>query len=243
MATKKGAKKGAASKKSTSSKKASSAAQPDSTEAAGQSNLDMQIDLTQMATASGQTVDQHPRPISPSLIFAQPLTLILPDECGTGTFTCQRSSIATTGSNNDETDFPNRIGNYHKGLPHDGLGEVIPAAYQTLLDATVTPTPGEFPAIRTTIGANCGRKLTNPQSGLATDREGPTPSNMKMRSAPKVNSREEAAEAVELYWMALLRDVPFTQFTNNNLVETAAAELSGLTDFTGPKIGGRVTPE
>ena len=58
---------------------------------------------------------------------------------------------------------------------------------------------------------------------------------MRMRSAPKVNSKEEAAEAVELYWMALLRDVPFTQFTNNNLVETAAAELSGLTDFTGPK--------
>jgi hypothetical protein len=243
MATKKGAKKGAASKKSISSKKASPAAQPDSTGAAGQPGLDMQIDLTQMATASGQTVDQHPRPISPSLIFAQPLPLILPDECGAGTFSCQRSTIATTGSNNDETDFPNRIGNYHKGLPHDGLGEVIPAAYQTLLDATVSPTPGEFPAIRTTIGANCGRKLTNPQSGLATDREGPTPSNMKMRSAPKVNSREEAAEAVELYWMALLRDVPFTHFTNNNLVETAAAELSGLTDFTGPKIGGKVTPE
>lgn len=243
MATKKGSKKGSASKKSTGSKKASPAAQTGSTGAAGQPALDMNVDLTQMATAPGQTVDQHPRPISPSLIFPLPLPLILLDECGAGTFSCQRSSISTTGSNNDETDFPNRIGNYHKGLPHDGLGEVVPAAYQTLLDATLTPTPGEFPAIRTTIGDNCGRKLTNPQSGLATDREGPTPSNMKMRSAPKVNSREEAAEAVELYWMALLRDVPFTQFTNNNLVETAAAELSSLTDFTGPKIGGKVTPE
>lgn len=243
MVTKKSAKKGVAAKKSASSRKVSSAAQPESTDAAAQFGLDMQVDLTEMATASGQTVDQHPRPISPSLIFPVPLPPIVLDECGAGSFTCQRSTIATTGSNNDETDFPDRIGNYHKGLPHNGLGEVVPAAYQTLLDATVTPTPGEFPAIRTTIGANCGRKLTNPQSGLATDREGPTTSNMKMRSAPKVNSREAAAEAVELYWMALLRDVHFTQFANNDLVETAAAELSGLTDFTGPKIGGRVTPE
>jgi hypothetical protein len=246
MATQKGAdrsaKKRATAKKSTG-EKASRAATLGLPGTAGQLDLDRKIDLTEMTTASGQTVDQHPRPISPSLIFPPPLPPIPLDECGAGTFSCQRSSIATTGSNNDETDFPNRIGNYHKGLPHDLLGEVIPAAYQTLLDATVTPTPGEFPFIRTTIGANCGRKLTNPQAGLATDREGPITSNMKMRSAPKLNSREEAAEAVELYWMALLRDVPFTQFTNGNLVEIAAGELSSLTDFTGPKVGGKVTPE
>ena len=244
MATKKGAKKGAASKKSTRGKEASPADQPSSTGVAVQPDLDMKIDLMATATASGQSVDQHPRPVSTPLIFPPlPLPPILLDECGAGTFTCQRSNISTTGSNNDETDFPNRIGNYHKGLPHNGLGEVMPLAYQSLLNATTTPTPAEFPLIRTTIGANCGRKLTNPQSGLATDLEGPNPSNMRMRSAPKVNSTETAAEAVELYWMALLRDVPFTHFTNNNLVETATAELSSLTDFTGPKIGGKVTPE
>lgn len=244
MATKKGSKKAAAgASKQTARGKAATAAKPDLIDAKGQPDLDMKVDLMATATASGQTVDQHPRPVSTPLIFPLPLPPILLDECGAGAFTCRRSSISTTGSNNDETDFPNRIGNYHKGLPHNGLGEVIPAAYQTLLNATTTPTPAEFPLIRTTIGANCGRKLTNPQSGLATDLEGPNPNNMRMRSAPKVNSKETAAEAVELYWMALLRDVPFTQFTNNNLVETAAAELSGLTDFTGPKVGGRVTPE
>ena len=244
MATKKSSKKSAAGvRKQSAPGKEASAAKPDVATTTGQPDLDMKIDLTKMATAPGQTVDQHPRPISPSLIFPLPFPALLLDECGAGAFNCPRSNITTTGSNNDETDFPNRIGNYHKGLPHDGLGEVIPAAYQTLLNATTTPTPAEFPLIRTTIGANCGRKLTNPQSGLATDLEGPVTSNMRMRSAPKVNSKEAAAEAVELYWMALLRDVPFTEFTNNNLVETAAAELSGLTDFTGPKVGGKVTPE
>src|SRR5207302_10833732 len=47
---------------------------------------------------------------------------------------CKASTIQTTGSNGDETRYPNRIGNYHKGLPHDGFGEVDLAAYSTLLN-------------------------------------------------------------------------------------------------------------
>ena len=235
MAIKKDAKR-ARDKKSTRDRESSPSG------GAGRPEVDRKTDLTEMTTAPGQTVDQHPRPLSP-LIFPVPLTPTSLDECGAGKFACRRSNISTTGPNNDETEFPNRIGNYHKGLPHDSLGEVKPAAYTTLLNATTTPTPAEFPLIQTTIGANCGRKLTNPQSGLATDLEGPNPSNMRMRSAPKVNSKEAAAEAVELYWMALLRDLPFTQFTNNNLIETAATELSSLADFTGPKIDSKVTSQ
>jgi hypothetical protein len=37
--------------------------------------------------------------------------------------------------------------------------------------------------------------------------------------------------------------VPFTQFSSNGTVAQAAAELSAMTDFTGPKVGGQVTPE
>lgn len=88
MATKKGAKKGAASKKSTRSKEASPAAQPGSPGAAGQPDLDMKIDLMEMTTAPCQTVDQHPRPVIPPL-FVTPLPFppIRLDECGAGTFT------------------------------------------------------------------------------------------------------------------------------------------------------------
>ena len=51
-------------------------------------------------------------------------------------------------------------------------------------------------------------------------------------------------EAVELYWEAYLRDVPFTDYnTGNTIVMQACAELSSLTDFQGPKIGGVVTPQ
>jgi membrane-associated phospholipid phosphatase len=87
-----------------------------------------------------------------------------------------------------------------------------------------------------------GRKYTNPQAGLSTDQEGPDPDKMRMLQAPKVDSLETAAEAVELYWMALLRDVTFTQFDTAPAVATAAAELAGLTEFTG-KVNNTVTPQ
>jgi hypothetical protein len=93
------------------------------------------------------------------------------------------------------------------------------------------------------IQLGLGRKLTNPQAGLATDPEGPDPKDLKILAAPSLDSAEEAAEGVELYWMALLRDVSFTDFATNADVAAAATELSGLKDYTGPKIGGKVTPQ
>jgi hypothetical protein len=48
---------------------------------------------------------------------------------------------------------------------------------------------------------------------------------------------------VELYWMALLRDIRFTSYGGSFLADRAAKELSGLTDFRGPKINGRVTSQ
>src|SRR5918999_314332 len=186
-------------------------------------------------------LDRHPRPVAQLTTIAPPLAQARAAEAERADLqqpACTRSRISTTGSNGDERDFPNFIGNYHKGLPHDNFGEVNPAAYKSLLKALNQPTQANFAAIQLGLG----RKLTNPQSGLATDLEGPDPKNMRMRSAPKLNSAEEAAEAVEDYWMALLRDVPFTQYDTNAQVAGAAQELSGLTDFTGPKAGGSVTP-
>src|SRR5215471_18228868 len=41
---------------------------------------------------------------------------------------------------------------------------------------------------------------------------------------------------VELYWAALLRDVPFTSYSTNAMAQAAAAELNGLPGYTGPRI-------
>ncbi|MBA4182402.1 MAG: vanadium-dependent haloperoxidase [Acidobacteria bacterium] len=190
-------------------------------------------------------IDQHPRPA---------LRTAFVRELGMGeslsavpavTSHCTKSTINTTGSNEDENNLVDShgdktyIGNFHKGLPHNAFGEVDPTAYQSLLTALSSKTQADFAAI--TLGG--GRKLINPQAGLAKDTEGPGPNKMKMRSAPKLISAEAAAEAVELYWMALLRDVPFAIFNSSSKVADAVQELSGLTDFTGPKAGGHVTPQ
>lgn len=156
---------------------------------------------------------------------------------------CTASKISSKGPNGDESDFPDRIGNFHKGLPHNDLGEVDPAAYDTLLDATSPPPPASPPSEFQAITLGLGRKLTNPQAGLANDLEGPDPEDLEMRSPPSVDSAEAAAEAVELYWMALLRDVPFESFPADAEVARAAEELSGLDEFTGPKAEGAVTPQ
>jgi hypothetical protein len=38
-------------------------------------------------------------------------------------------------ANGDEQKYPNFIGSYHKGLPHNAIGEVTPSAYQAFLNA------------------------------------------------------------------------------------------------------------
>jgi hypothetical protein len=63
--------------------------------------------------------------------------------------------------------------------------------------------------------------------------------------APPLASAQRAGEAVELYWKALLRDVPLSEFrndTSNADVLAAVDELNKLSAFDGPKAGGRITP-
>ncbi|ROP37531.1 vanadium-dependent haloperoxidase [Saccharothrix texasensis] len=139
--------------------------------------------------------------------------------------------------NGEEGDYP-YVANYGKGLPHDEAGEVRPEAYNTLLRALSTGRNEDFERIP--LGR--GVKLTNPQAGLAFDLEGPDPQSLLLPPAPRIDSARNSAEAVELYWMALTRDVPFEQYDRHPLIAQAAQELSRLSDYRAPKVDGRVTP-
>lgn len=141
-------------------------------------------------------------------------------------------------NNGDDDRYASKIGSYSKGLPHNQLGEVDLAAYATLARARETQNPADFEAI--TLGL--GRKLTSPQAGLAMDLEGPDSHHLTLPPAPQLASAEAAGEAVELYWMALARDISFTDYGTHPLLAVAAKDLSSLSDFRGPKEGGRVTP-
>ena len=140
--------------------------------------------------------------------------------------------------NNDEEIYPNKLGSYSKGLPHNNDGTVVASAYDALVNAINSGRPADFDAIP--LGGDRG--LTNPQSGLAFDMEGPDAHALIQPPAPAFASREQAAEISENYWMALLRDVPYSQYAANPIANAAAADLTLYgSDFKGPKIGGAVT--
>ncbi|MGH9835269.1 MAG: vanadium-dependent haloperoxidase [Blastocatellia bacterium] len=141
--------------------------------------------------------------------------------------------------NGDDALYPNKIGSHTKALPHNQLGEVDQDAYATLTRARETRNPALFDEIKLGLG----RKLTSPQAGLAMDLEGPDSHHVTMPPAPRFASAEAAGEAVELYWMALARDVNFTDYNSNPIIARAAQEISTLSDFRGPRAGGQVTPD
>ena len=103
---------------------------------------------------------------------------------------------AVQAANGEEDEYPRRIGNYSKGLPHDELGHVDPAAYTCLRRALASGRPEDFEKIP--LGCPCGRRLTNPQAGLAFDLQGTDAQASCLRPAPRLDSAEKSAEAAEL---------------------------------------------
>ena len=158
--------------------------------------------------------------------------------------------VPTHPTNGDETLYPNKIGSYTKALPHNDFGEVNLPAYGTLLTAVNSGRPADFDAIQLGLG----RHLVNPQSGLAFDLEGTDSHQLSIPAIssgvpvaipppPALASAEIAGEAVELYWMALLRDVNFNDYPTNTLAAAAIANLNALSNFKGPKQSGQVTAQ
>lgn len=133
------------------------------------------------------------------------------------------------------------IGSFHKSLPHNEFGEVNssfpgdPPAYATaftaLTTATASPTGAPFqnvpPVVPRPKGPRPTAPLTNPTAGLASDQLIGHPSTYTMPPAPRVLSDAAAAEMVELYWMALLRDVPFNHFDAHPDVAAAVTDING----------------
>ncbi len=150
-------------------------------------------------------------------------------------------AFPTQTPNDDENMFANRIGNFHKGLRHNNFGEVIPASYDTMLKALKPPRDtDDFEKIDLSPGAD---RLTSPQAGLAGEHLGPDPRALVLPPAYSVDSAEEAAEAGELYWMALLRDVPFTRFDSDERIAAAAEDLSNFSKSDVIHPSGTVTSD
>lgn len=141
--------------------------------------------------------------------------------------------------NGDECLYANKIANFSKGLLHNPLGEADLNSYNMYLKALSTGRVTDFVSIP--LGGPV--KLANPQAAYAYDFFGADSHKLSLAAPPTFNSAWQAGELAELYWQALTRDVPFSEFSSNPLTKTAASELSGLSDFRGPKAQGAVTTE
>src|SRR2546429_9629043 len=111
-------------------------------------------------------------------------------------------------NNGDEDLFSNKIGNYSKGLPHNNLGEVDLAAYNSYLAAIRSGLPSDFESI--ILGGNT--KLTDPQCGLAFAMEGMDAGNSFEPPCPAVASQERADEAGGKHWVGPPPGGPFYDY-------------------------------
>jgi len=79
-------------------------------------------------------------------------------------------------------------------------------------------------------------KFTSPLAGAAIEAHGPDPKTLEMLPAPGIRSLTTLAEMVELYWMALLRDVPLLAFQEHgrvidDRVDSAVDTVKALYDY------------
>jgi hypothetical protein len=147
--------------------------------------------------------------------------------------------VPNHSNNGDEALYPSRIANFTKGFAHNTFGEVDPNVYASYLAAVKTGKRADFDAL--TMGGT--EPLVDPQAGLAYDLETYDVSQNSIPPFDNLNSPGLAAQIVELYWLALARDVPYSEFGSDATIAAAASELSGLAAYSGPKVDGNVTPQ
>jgi hypothetical protein len=154
-----------------------------------------------------------------------------------------RVTPAMNVNNGDESRYPDKGGTYTKGLPHDSFGRVDLRAYQTFKTALASGRFSDFENI--TMGGT--RTLNGPQGGLAFELEALDNVQFgqpEVRPAPLIAGDQTGTELLEHYWGSLLRDVAFTDYGSSPLAAMAAAELSALPTYLGPRNSrGQVTTD
>ncbi|MBA2307295.1 hypothetical protein H0W26_04145, partial [Candidatus Dependentiae bacterium] len=145
--------------------------------------------------------------------------------------------------------------NFSKGLEHDPVTGLLTAKgqenYKKLVKAIFSGRQADFNAIQRSPGS---LKFVNPQGAYTFSLAGVDSAAIPLPFAPHLSSPEMAANHLELYLMALCRDVSFNEYGTGNgtdanglggsLTGDAAAYLQSLgSTYTGPRNAqGLVTP-
>src|SRR5208283_4127867 len=160
----------------------------------------------------------------------------------------QKINVGDLPDNGDSQRFTDFSGNWSKCLQHTALGIPSSAAWLSLISALSTGRFSDFENILVGNpgGTNFTATLNGPQGALAFDLEGLDSHATVIPPAPSVASAQTAAEQVEHYWAALLRDVNFTDYPTSSLAAQAAADLNSLSFVKSSKnkeIPYLVTPQ
>ncbi len=150
-----------------------------------------------------------------------------------------KAPVVPLAVNGDEAAYPNGIATFTKSLPHDDNGIADPAALQAMLNACQQGTSQAFED----VPEGGLLQFKNPMAAFAYTLEGPDSHDHYLPPPPTIASAEQASEAAEVYWQGLLRDVPFSQYASDPVVQAACDDLNRFTDFRGPRLGGLVTPQ
>ena len=139
-------------------------------------------------------------------------------------------NVGELPDNGDAERFTDFSGSWSKCLPHPYLGIVNRASWQSLVYALQTGRHQDFNNILVGNPGGPGftGTLNGPEGALAFDLEGLDSHATDIPPAPSVASAQTAAEEVEHYWAALMRDVNFTDYATSSLAAQACADLNNL---------------
>ena len=166
---------------------------------------------------------------------------------------CQKKHSVTREGTGDEKPLAHFAAQFTKTLEHDpATGLLTPAgeqSYKQLLKALCSGKQSDFNAIKRATGAS---KLVNPQGSCMFSLEGLDSGSSCIPRFPRISTPEAAAELIELYLMALCRDVHFSDYGTGlqtdattlgtgSLTNNAASVLQDLgSAYSGPRVNGVV---
>ncbi len=146
-------------------------------------------------------------------------------------------------TNGDEERYADQhyYASYTKALPHNQFGEVKSAAFEQLVKAMRTGRERDFEAIR--LSQHSQRGLVNPEAAYMYSIEALDSNATRIDPAHTFRSSSLASEMGELYWQALLRDLPYRQYASAPEVGAAVTDLNAFSVVPGPKINGQISSQ
>jgi len=148
----------------------------------------------------------------------------------TATAALEYVDLGKLPDNGDAAAYSDHSGSWSKVLLHDSIGIVNASSWASFTKALASHKFSDFQNIivGNPGGSGSTAGLNGPQGAFAYDLEGLDPFATNIPAAPTISSNQTAAEQVEHYWGALLRDVTFSQYATSSLAASACADLNNL---------------